>query len=87
MGIRRDCAVVLIDFGRLLVVLFEDRHLCCFIATGGSVFEICESGEQGVSIAGLEFCEYLTGKLFRVAFDSIDICVNELPALNASPFW
>lgn len=54
LRIRRDCAVVFSDFGRLLVVLFEDRHLCCFTATVGSVFEICESGEQGVSIAGFE---------------------------------
>ena len=45
LGIRRDCAIGLSDFGRLLVVLSEDRHLCCLIVTGGSVFEICEIGE------------------------------------------
>lgn len=27
LGIRRDCAVVFIDFGRLLVVLSKGRHL------------------------------------------------------------
>jgi hypothetical protein len=52
LGIRRDCAVVFTDFGRLLVVLSEGRHLCCLVATRGSVLEICESGEQGVSTAG-----------------------------------
>jgi len=46
LGIRRDCAVVIhFDFGRLLVVLFKGRHLCCLIATGGSALEICEIGE------------------------------------------
>jgi hypothetical protein len=44
LGIRRDCAIDLF-FGRLLVVLSKDRHLCCLIVTGGSVFEICEIGE------------------------------------------
>jgi hypothetical protein len=45
LGIRRDCAIVLCDFGRLLVVLFKGRHLSCFTVTGGSAFEICEIGE------------------------------------------
>jgi hypothetical protein len=45
LGIRRDCAVDFIVFGRLCVVLSKDRHLGCLIVTGGSVFEICEIGE------------------------------------------
>jgi len=45
LGIRRDCAVVFTDFGRLLVVLYKGRHLCCLTVTGGSVFELCEIGE------------------------------------------
>jgi len=45
LGIRRDCAVVFTDFGRLLVVLSKGRHPCCLVVTGGSVFEFCEIGE------------------------------------------
>jgi hypothetical protein len=45
LGIRRDCAVVFIDFGRLLVVLSKGRHPRCLVVTRGSVFENCEIGE------------------------------------------
>ena len=45
LGIRRGRAIVLTDFGQLLVVLFKGRHLCCLTVTGGSVFEFCETGE------------------------------------------
>ena len=47
-------ANVVINNRRLLVVLYEGHDLCCFTATGRSVLEICETGEQGVSIVGSE---------------------------------
>jgi hypothetical protein len=50
------------DFGRLLVVLFKGRHLCRLTATRGSVFEICEIGEQGVLAASLEATSTLRRK-------------------------
>ena len=33
-------------------------------------------------LLAFDFCEYRKGKLFKVAFDSIDISVNELPAFE-----
>jgi hypothetical protein len=48
-------ANVVINDRRLLVVLYEGHDFCCFTATGRSVLEICETGEQGVSIVGSEF--------------------------------
>jgi hypothetical protein len=50
LGIRRDCEEQLRLLHRLLVVPSEGYHLCCFSATGRSMLEICEIGEQGVSI-------------------------------------
>jgi Cys-tRNA synthase (O-phospho-L-seryl-tRNA:Cys-tRNA synthase) len=52
--IRRDCANAIHCFYRLLVVLNEGYHLCCFVATERSMLEICEIGEQGVSIVDYE---------------------------------
>jgi hypothetical protein len=47
-------ANVVTDDCRLLIVLYEGHDFCCFTATGRSVLEICETGEQGVSIVGSE---------------------------------
>jgi hypothetical protein len=54
LRIRRDCCDVFNDAAGCLVVLFEDHDLCCCFATWRSVSEICEIGEQGVSIVGSE---------------------------------
>ena len=54
LRIRRDCAKLIYLLYRLLVVLSEGYDLCCFVATGRSMLEICEIGEQGVSFVDYE---------------------------------
>jgi hypothetical protein len=52
--IRRDCAEQFTCSTGCLVVLSESYDLCYFIATGRNMLEICEIGEQGVSVVGFE---------------------------------
>jgi len=53
-GIRYDCAEQFILLCRLLVVLSEGYDLCYLIATERSMLEICEIGEQGVSVVSFK---------------------------------
>ena len=84
LRIRRDCAKLIYLLYRLLVVLSEGYDLCCFVATGRSMLEICEIGEQGVSFVGSGLLVSFTAESFSKLQLNLQPFQRKLPTAKAA---